>query len=67
MTSDMPSKESVPSAFQVDVEKTVDYAHLTNSSVRSFSFAGITVTVKDRQSGQPKAILNDVSGIVESG
>lgn len=44
-----------------------DYAQLTNTNIRSFGWKGITVTVKDRQSRQPKTILSDVSGIVRSG
>jgi hypothetical protein len=50
-----------------DVEKTGDYAHLTNSSVQNFTWENVTVTVKDRNTGAAKAILNNCSGIVKAG
>lgn len=52
-----------------DVEKMIggDYAQLTNTNIRSFAWKGVTVTVKDRQSQQPKTILSDVNGIVKAG
>ncbi|KAF2269694.1 ATP-binding cassette transporter-like protein [Lojkania enalia] len=53
----------------LDVEKDAghDYAHLTNDSVRSFSWHDVTVTVKDRQTKQPKKLLSSVSGSVQAG
>lgn len=52
-----------------DIEKMIggDYAQLTNTNIRSFGWKGVTVTVKDRQSQQPKTILSDVNGIVKAG
>ena len=52
-----------------DIEKMIggDYAQLTNTNIRSFGWKGVAVTVKDRQSQQPKTILSDVNGIVKSG
>lgn len=52
-----------------DLEKMAgsEYAHLTNTSVRSFSWENITVTVKDRHTRQPKDILSDVNGFVKAG
>ncbi|KAM0723909.1 hypothetical protein Q7P37_000899 [Cladosporium fusiforme] len=52
-----------------DIEKMIggDYAQLTNTNIRSFGWKGVTVTVKDRQTQQPKTILSDVNGIVKSG
>lgn len=52
-----------------DVEKMIggDYAQLTNTNLRSFAWKGVTVTVKDRQSQQPKTLLSDVNGIVKAG
>ena len=44
-----------------------DYADLTNTAIRSFGWGDITVTVKDRQTNQPKNILSDVNGIVKAG
>ena len=43
-----------------------DYADLTNTAVRSFGWTGVTVTVTDRQTKQPKDILSDVNGIVKA-
>ncbi|QIX01973.1 hypothetical protein AMS68_007490 [Peltaster fructicola] len=52
-----------------DIEKMIggDYAQLTNTNVRSFGWKGVTVTVKDRQSQQPKTILSDINGLVKAG
>ena len=51
-----------------DVENNAgDYADLTNTAVRSFGWTGVTVTVTDRQTKQPKDILSDVNGIVKAG
>ena len=51
-----------------DVEKNGgDYAHLTNTSIKSFGWEGISVTVKDRQTKQPKDILSSVNGMIKAG
>ncbi|ORY00162.1 ATP-binding cassette transporter-like protein [Clohesyomyces aquaticus] len=52
-----------------DVEKDAggDYAHLTNTVIRSFGWENVTVTVKDRSTKQPKDILSGVNGIVKAG
>lgn len=51
-----------------DVENNAaDYADLTNTSIRSFGWEDVTVTVKDRQTKQPKNILSDVNGMVKAG
>jgi hypothetical protein len=51
-----------------DVEKSGgDYAHLTNTSIKSFGWEGISVTVKDRQTKQPKDILSSVNGMIKAG
>ena len=42
-------------------------AHLTNHSVRSFSWQDITVTVKDRHTKQPLEILSGINGTVKAG
>lgn len=54
----------------VDVEKDAvggDYTHLTNRTVRNFSWSNVTVTVKDRATKQPLHLLEDITGIVEAG
>lgn len=51
-----------------DVEKgAADYAHLTNTTVHSFSWEDVTVSVKDRTTKQPLDILSGVDGVVEAG
>lgn len=60
---------AVPNPSVDDVEKgaAADYAHLENSTVRSFSWRDVTVTVKDRRTKQPLEILAGVDGVVEAG
>jgi len=56
------------SSMERDIEKTAgDYAHLTNTTVRSFGWDGVTVTVKDRTTKKPKTILHSVNGFVQAG
>lgn len=55
-------------AFDVDIEqKTLDDANLLNDTVRNYSWSGVSVVVKDHKTKQPKAILENVDGIVEAG
>ena len=42
-------------------------AHLLNTTVRHFSWAGVTVTVKDRVTKELRNIVDDVEGTVEAG
>ncbi|KAK3938488.1 P-loop containing nucleoside triphosphate hydrolase protein [Diplogelasinospora grovesii] len=52
----------------IDVEgRAVAEAHLMNTTVRNITWTGVTVTVKDRETKQPKTIVENVSGIVEAG
>lgn len=52
----------------VDVEKgAVADVHLENTTVQSISWRNITVTVEDRETKLPKAIIDKVEGIVEAG
>jgi hypothetical protein len=67
MDSPIHPETSIPSSLQNDVEKTGDYAHLTNTAIRSYAWEGVTVTVKDRETKQPKAILSNINGIVKGG
>ncbi|KAH3952835.1 hypothetical protein HBH70_032440 [Parastagonospora nodorum] len=50
-----------------DIEKGPDYTHLTNDSVQSFSWAKVTVTVKDRATKESLEILSSVNGCVQAG
>ncbi|KAF2105736.1 ATP-binding cassette transporter-like protein [Lophiotrema nucula] len=65
----MRSNSESNSAVNLDIEKDAggDYAHLTNNAVSSYSWENVTVTVKDRQSKQPKDILSSVTGSVQAG
>jgi len=52
----------------VDVEKgTSAEDHLRNTTVQHISWRNVTVTVKDRETKLPKAIVESVEGIVEAG
>jgi hypothetical protein len=73
MSASMANHDNVtqvpsPETFSVDIErKAVGEAHLRNTTVHNFSWKGITVTVKDRDTKQPKAILDNIDGIVKAG
>ena len=55
-------------AFRTDVEaKAMGDAHLVNSTVQNVCWGGLTVTVKDQKSGEPKMILENVDGVVQAG
>jgi len=59
-----------PSNSVDDVEKSAvlgHHAHLTNETVRSFSWSNLTVTVNDRATKQPLNLLSNVNGFVEAG
>jgi hypothetical protein len=58
---------STPRSLLQDVERTGNYALLSNTTVSSFSWENVNVTVKDRQNGQAKAILTNSSGVVKAG
>jgi hypothetical protein len=52
----------------VDVEqRAMAEAHLMNTTVRNFTWRGVTVTVKDRETKQPKVIVDNCEGLVEAG
>lgn len=51
-----------------DVEQhAIEGTHLFNTTAQNISWRGITVTVKDRETKQPKAIVDSVEGYVEAG
>lgn len=41
--------------------------HLLNTTVKTLTWRGVTVNVKDRDTKQPKSIVDNVEGIVEAG
>lgn len=52
----------------LDVEqKAVGDSSLRNDTVRNFTWKGLTVTIKDRKTKEPKDILANVDGYVEAG
>lgn len=53
---------------ETDVEQgTVADAHLRNTTVQTVTWSGVTVTVKDRETKEPKKIVDNVEGLVEAG
>ena len=73
MVASIVEDEDIPKfapqdSYTVDIEqKAVDDAHLMNDTVHDFVWQGVTVTVKDFKTKQPKAILENVDGIVKAG
>lgn len=63
MYSDIPMDTYGPDIEQKPLEDT----HLMNSTVRSFTWSNVTVTVKDVKTKLPKAILTSASGAIEAG
>ncbi|KAL3421408.1 ABC transporter [Phlyctema vagabunda] len=62
--------EMVPKMTNHDLDieqKAGDDAQITNSTVQSFAWQGINVTVKDHKTKQPKLLLDNVDGVVEAG
>jgi hypothetical protein len=52
----------------LDAEKNAgEYSQLINTSVQSFSWKDVTVTVKERNTKQPKDILHGINGFVKAG
>lgn len=56
-----------PQAPDPDLERNEDHQFLMNRSVRNFSWKGLTVTVKDRQTKDARDLINDISGDVQQG
>ncbi|KAI1013995.1 hypothetical protein LB504_008689 [Fusarium proliferatum] len=48
-------------------QRPVAEKHLLNTTIKNFTWRNVTVTVKDRETKQPKAIVDNVEGIVEAG
>ncbi|KAF5633056.1 ATP-binding protein cassette [Fusarium sp. NRRL 52700] len=48
-------------------QRPVAEKHLLNTTIKNFTWRNVTVTVKDRKTKQPKAIVDNVEGIVEAG
>lgn len=50
-----------------DLERNESRHFLRNHSVQNFSWSGLTVTVKDRQTKQARKLINDICGDVQQG
>ena len=51
-----------------DIEKgSAQDAHLQNTTVANFAWQNVTVTVDDRLSKLPRALVEDVTGVVNAG
>lgn len=48
-------------------ENPVAEKHLLNTTVKNLTWRGVTVTVKDRETKEPKTIVDNVEGVVEAG
>ncbi|RSM19811.1 hypothetical protein CDV31_001442 [Fusarium ambrosium] len=48
-------------------ERPVAEKHLFNTTVKNLTWRGVTVTVKDRETKEPKTIVDNVEGVVEAG
>ncbi|KAJ5160868.1 uncharacterized protein N7482_007872 [Penicillium canariense] len=55
------------STSDLDVERNGDSRFLMNHSVKSFSWDGLTVTVKDRETKKARDLINDIGGDVQQG
>ncbi|KAH6624352.1 P-loop containing nucleoside triphosphate hydrolase protein [Chaetomium sp. MPI-SDFR-AT-0129] len=62
---DRPASKEVQST-NADIERGAD-SHFLNTTVRSLAWKGITVTVKDRETGLPKNLVDNVDGFLEAG
>jgi hypothetical protein len=73
----MPSHSNPTALVSVDdpnisMDKDIEAAqddreYLTNTSVRSFSWEGVTVNVKDRKTKRPKTLVQNINGFVTAG
>ncbi|EHK22118.1 uncharacterized protein TRIVIDRAFT_151139 [Trichoderma virens Gv29-8] len=63
----LPITQRVATTTQ-DIEKANNAdEHLRNTTVKSLTWSGVTVSVRDRSTKQPKKIVDNVEGIVRSG
>jgi len=45
----------------------VEFSQPAKSTIESFTWKDVNVTVRDRRSRQPKMILKNISGVVKAG
>lgn len=58
---------SMDATSTLDLERNDDSQFLKNHSVHNFSWSGLTVTVKDRQTKKARDLINDISADVQQG
>lgn len=63
----LPDARALGPDLEVDLERNDDQLFLMNRSVQDFSWSGLTVTVKDRQTKQARDLICDISGDVQRG
>ena len=61
------SRSSQQDMLSVDLEKGAGDEHLKNTTVNSFAWRNVTVTVKDHKTKQPKELLRNVRGVLQAG
>lgn len=64
---DEANSVSLDATSTPDLERNDGSQFLMNHTVRDFSWSGLTVTVKDRQTKQSRDLINDISGDVHRG
>lgn len=67
-TANSSEDGSATKMHNIDIEKVaMAEAYLQNTTIHNISWRGISVTVKDRETKQPQAIVDNVQGYVEAG
>ncbi|QQK40753.1 ABC transporter, putative [Penicillium digitatum] len=63
----MGDPSSLMASRTQDLEQNDSGHFLMNQTIRNFSWQGLTVTVKDRETKKPRDLINDISGDVQHG
>lgn len=63
----MGDKACLDTARTPDLERNDSGDFLKNHTVRDFSWTGLTVTVKDRETKKARDLICDISGDVQQG
>jgi hypothetical protein len=64
---DNGASDSNAGSPELDLEHNEASHFLMNGSVSRFSWSGLNVTVKDRQTKRPRDLIHDISGDVRQG
>ena len=60
-------QDTLPTGSNRDLERNDTNDFLMNNIVHDFTWSGLTVSVKDRQTKQPRNLIEDISGNVQQG